>query len=331
MAEIKIAGAGKTGLHPRIVSFLPVGPTKPRVGLILNTDEDTPKELITDLNEVGIRNLTEVLRQNDPVDFIRSRVASQQALLAQHVYDPNLITIHAPVDRDSLNFEVWCAGVTYDDSKRNRNLESNVSPDTLSDYDKVYVDPRPELFFKATPRRVNGPNKFVNLRFDSKWMVPEPEFTLVVNPGGKVIGLTICNDQSSRDIEGANKLYLPQAKIFTGGCAVGPGIALDYSEADARQLEISMEIIRNGQQVFEGKTTYGKMKEERTFENLTDYLFRENEFPDGVFLSTGTGIIPPPDFTLQMGDVIRITADGIGTLENVVGKPSRRPSRELEC
>jgi 2-dehydro-3-deoxy-D-arabinonate dehydratase len=209
--------------------------------------------------------------------------------------------------------EVWAAGVTYLRSREARMEESEAGG---SFYDKVYSAARPELFFKATPNRVAGPNGEIRIRADSKWNVPEPEIALVVSVTGKVLGYTIGNDVSSRDIEGENPLYLPQAKVYLGSCALGPAILLAQSVPDVRQLGIRLVIRRNGRVEFDGSTSVAQMK--RTFEDLVTYLFQEQEFPHGVILLTGTGIVPPDEFTLQSGDLVEITVPEIGTLRNRV-------------
>ena len=224
--------------------------------------------------------------------------------------DPHKHHLLAPI----TNQEVWAAGVTY---LRSREARMDESPDGGSFYDKVYTAPRPELFFKGTPGRVSGPNAAIRIRSDSRWSVPEPELALVVNQKGRLIGFTIGNDVSSRDIEGENPLYLPQAKVYQGSCALGPSLVLADSIADARVLQIRLVIRRGAAIAFEGSTRIAQMK--RSFDELISYLFREQEFPDGVILLTGTGIVPPDEFTLQRGDVVDITVPEIGTLRNHVG------------
>src|SRR5499426_1460585 len=210
--------------------------------------------------------------------------------------------------------EVWAAGVTY---YRSRTARMEESKTTGGDdfYDRVYHAPRPELFFKATSHRVAGPGQPVRIRKDSNWNVPEPELALVVNSLGHIIGYTIGNDMSSRDIEGENPLYLPQAKVYDRCCALGPGILLNESPFD-RKAEIHMKIMRNKKIVFEGATDLSHLK--RTPEELIEYLFRDNIFPYGCFLLTGTGIVPPDEFSLLAHDEIRITIEPIGTLINHV-------------
>ncbi len=210
--------------------------------------------------------------------------------------------------------EVWAAGVTYYRSRTARMEESQTAGGG-SFYDRVYQAERPELFFKSLPHRVVGPGKSVHIRTDSKWNVPEPELTLLITPSGKLIGYTIGNDMSSRDIEGENPLYLPQAKVYDRSCALGPGILVG-SDPLASETRIRMEIERNGELSFSDEITLAQMK--RTPATLIEYLYRENTFPNGCFLLTGTGIVPPDAFSLQRGDQIRITIDRIGTLVNSV-------------
>jgi 2-dehydro-3-deoxy-D-arabinonate dehydratase len=210
--------------------------------------------------------------------------------------------------------EVWAAGVTYYRSRTAR-MEESQGAGGGSFYDRVYEAPRPELFFKATAQRVVGPGANVHIRSDSKWNVPEPELTLLISPSGKLIGYTAGNDMSSRDIEGENPLYLPQAKVYERSCALGPCI-LVQEDALPSETRIRLEINRNGSIAFSDETTLTQLK--RTANTLIEYLYRENTFPEGCFLLTGTGIVPPDNFTLQPGDRTYITIDGIGTLENQV-------------
>jgi 2-dehydro-3-deoxy-D-arabinonate dehydratase len=215
----------------------------------------------------------------------------------------------APVDRQ----EIWAAGVTYKRSKVAREEESKGAAQF---YDKVYTAPRPELFLKATPERVVGPNRPIRVRADSKWNVPEPELTLVVAPDLRIVGYTIGNDVSSRDIEGENPLYLPQAKVYKQSCAVGPLVTPVAGMPPLPEVEITLVVRRGGKVAFEGGTTLAQMA--RTPEELVDWLGRENEFPHGVLLLTGTGIVPPDEFNLCSGDEVLITVAGIGTLINPV-------------
>jgi 2-dehydro-3-deoxy-D-arabinonate dehydratase len=220
----------------------------------------------------------------------------------------------APVD---AAHEVWASGVTYRRSREAREAES-----TQRDvYSRVYDAERPELFFKANGPRVVGPGKNIRIRADSAWNVPEPELTLVVNAHREIVGYTAGNDVSSRDIEGENPLYLPQAKVYDGSCALGPGVILANADA-LRELSIRLVIRRGEATVFEAETRIAEMK--RSLEELVDYLTRELSFPYGALLLTGTGIVPPPDFTLQRDDVVRITV-GTLLLENKVGESGRSP------
>lgn len=212
------------------------------------------------------------------------------------------------------NQEVWAAGVTYYRSRTAR-MEESKDAGGGSFYDRVYEAERPELFFKATPQRVAGPNQPVRIRQDSKWNVPEPELTLVVNSLGEIIGYTIGNDMSSRDIEGENPLYLPQAKVYAQSCGLGPCVLL-RSGALPRETAIHLDILRGDVTAFHGETSLKELK--RSPAELVEYLYRDNVFPYGCFLLTGTGIVPPDDFTLQVADEIRITIDPIGTLVNHV-------------
>lgn len=211
--------------------------------------------------------------------------------------------------------EVWAAGVTYFRS-RDARMEESKTAGGGSFYDRVYHAERPELFFKATSHRVVGPNGKVAIRADATWSVPEPELTLVINPAGKIVGYTIGNDMSSRDIEGENPLYLPQAKVYDRSCALGPGILVSNAPLPP-STGIRLEILRAGQTAFSGSTALSEMK--RDTSTLVEYLYRASTFPSGCFLLTGTGVVPPDSFTLQHGDEIRITIDGIGTLINFVG------------
>lgn len=215
-----------------------------------------------------------------------------------------------PVDGQ---MEVWAAGVTYEDSKRARMSESEGGGDF---YDKVYTAERPELFFKANPWRVIAPGDAVQIRPDSRWDVPEPELTLVLCSAGRIVGVTVGNDMSSRSIEGENPLYLPQAKCYTGACAVGPTIRVVDVEIDLKNLAVKLEITRAGAVAFTGETSTARMK--RTPSELAEWLFKTLPFPDGALLMTGTGLIPPDTFTLQSGDTVTISIEGVGTLINSV-------------
>ncbi len=210
--------------------------------------------------------------------------------------------------------EIWAAGVTYFRSRTAR-MEESKEAGGGSFYDRVYAADRPEIFFKATPHRVAAPGAKMHLRRDSKWMVPEPELTLVITRKGTIIGCTVGNDLSCRDIEGENPLYLPQAKSFRLSAAVGPCIKVQHEPLPATTA-IKLVISRAGAPVFSGETTLAQLK--RTPQELAGWLFKDNDFPQGAFLMTGTGIVPGDDFTLLAGDEVAITIDGIGTLVNVM-------------
>jgi 2-dehydro-3-deoxy-D-arabinonate dehydratase len=210
--------------------------------------------------------------------------------------------------------EVWAAGVTYFRSRDARMAESKEAGGG-DFYSRVYEAARPELFFKATPSRVVGTQDSVHIRSDSRWNVPEPELALLISPRGAILGYTIGNDMSSRDIEGENPLYLPQAKVYDRSCALGPGILVS-PEPLPPQTRIMLAIDRAGSQVFDGATTLAEMK--RRPSELVEFLFRDNIFPNGCFLLTGTGIVPPESLSLQHGDEIRISIDSIGSLRNTV-------------
>jgi 2-dehydro-3-deoxy-D-arabinonate dehydratase len=269
-----------------------------RIGLIVNDGT------VMDLTSAGIQRMTNLLEHKDVTDEVVR--LSHTAGTHYSLSDVRLLT---PVESQ----EVWAAGVTYLRSKEARMVESEFS---ASAYDLVYDAVRPEIFFKSLPEKVVSPAEAVGIRKDAIWNVPEPELALVINSAGKLVGFTIGNDMSSRDIEGENLLYLPQAKIYTGSCAVGPWIVVGMTEDDARQWSIHLEIRRGGATVFSGETRINQIK--RRFTELAEYLFRSQKFPNGVVLLTGAGIVPADTFTLQANDSVRITISGIGTLENFV-------------
>ncbi len=213
--------------------------------------------------------------------------------------------------------EVWAAGVTYLRS-RDARMEESKSSGGADFYDKVYEAERPELFFKALPHRVAAHNGDVYIRKDSTWNVPEPELTLFINSNGDIQGYTIGNDMSSRSIEGENPLYLPQAKVYEKSAAIGPCLYVPRHPIE-KNTTISIVISRKGKEMFGGSIQLNKMK--RSLAELASYLFRECSFDDGCYLMTGTGIVPPNDFTLQAGDEIDITIENIGTLRNRVVVP----------
>jgi 2-dehydro-3-deoxy-D-arabinonate dehydratase len=219
------------------------------------------------------------------------------------------VTLAAPIDRQ----EVWAAGVTY---LRSRDARMEESVAAKSAYDLVYEADRPEIFFKATPNRVTGPGEEIAIRGDSTWDVPEPELALAINRDGEIVGYTIGNDMSSRSIEGENPLYLPQAKMYSRCAGLGPVITLAWEMGDIRDRAIRLVIRRGGEVLFDGSTSTSQIH--RTFDDLVGYLRRHNEFPHGVFLMTGTGIIPPSEFTLEHGDDVEISVDNIGSLRQPV-------------
>ncbi len=223
-------------------------------------------------------------------------------------FDPRKVL--APLESQS----VWAAGVTYHRSRSARMAEAR-STGGGDFYERVYTAKRPELFFKAGPEFVAGPGQHVHIRRDAKWSVPEPELTVLLDARGQIVGYTVGNDMSSRDIEGENPLYLPQAKVYDCSCALGPCIMV-ASEPLPATTPIYIEIERHGSIVFSASTTLAELK--RPISEMAEYLFRENSFPHGVFLMTGTGIVPPDDFSLTAHDRIRITIDPIGTLTNDV-------------
>jgi len=218
--------------------------------------------------------------------------------------------LQAPIDCQ----EVWAAGVTYYRS-RSARIEESKDAGGGDFYDRVYSAERPELFFKATGHKVAGPNSKVNIRSDATWSVPEPELALLVNPRGHIIGYTVGNDMSSRDIEGTNPLYLPQAKVYDRSCALGPGVLIQQKPMP-RSTQIQMKILRGSKVEFASSTTLAELKRDPL--TLVEYLFRDQSFPDGCFLLTGTGIVPPDSFTLQSKDEIQISIDNVGTLINDV-------------
>ncbi len=248
--------------------------------------------------------IDDLFRANDPVALAQQTFATGRPATLPHSFA-------APIGTQ----EVWAAGVTY---LRSRTARMEESKDTGGGtfYDKVYHAARPELFFKGTPHRVAAPGQAVRIRADSQWNVPEPELTLALNHQGKLFGYTIGNDMSSRDIEGENPLYLPQAKVYDRSTALGPCLLIT-GEILPPQTRIAIEIRRCGTTVFSGTTELNQLK--RTFAELAEFLFRDNSFPNGTYLMTGTGIVPPDDFTLQTADEIRITIEPIGTLINPVG------------
>ena len=270
----------------------------PCVGLLTNENS------LVDLSSVGVDCLTSLLDSPDLVARLQSlaQAPARRLQLSE-------VTLLTPVERQ----EVWAAGVTYLRSKAARMEESDFS---ATAYDRVYDAPRPEIFFKALGEKTVATGGDVGIRADAKWNVPEPELALVFNTRRELVGYTIGNDMSSRDIEGENLLYLPQAKTYRASCALGPFITVGASEAEAREWTIGVKIERGGAEVFAGETGVGKIK--RGFEELAGWLHRSQEFPRGAVLLTGTGVVPANEFTLAAGDVVRIRISGIGELVNRV-------------
>jgi len=268
-----------------------------RVGLV-------DGEVIRDLTPAGVHRLHDLLER---LDIQEQLARARRAGLPEWPLDD--VRLLTPVESQ----EIWAAGVTYFRSKQARMEESDFSARA---YDHVYEAARPEIFFKAVPEKVVSPGEAVGIRRDARWNVPEPELTLVVNSSQSIVGFTIGNDMSSRDIECENLLYLPQAKVYASSCAIGPWVIVGADERDARQWTIRLEIDREGETVFAGETRVDQIK--RTFSELVEYLFRSQAFPHGAMLLTGAGIVPPDAFTLAESDRVRITISGIGTLENPV-------------
>ncbi len=242
-------------------------------------------------------------------DDLHARITQELTSLSPVSYR-TISTLKAPIGTQ----EVWAAGVTYLRSK-NARMEESKESGGADFYDKVYDAERPEIFFKSVASRVIPSNGYVRIRKDSNWNVPEPELVLVVTSSGAIVGYSIGNDMSSRSIEGENPLYLPQAKVYDGSASIGPCVWVS-PEPPAMSTEIAMRIFRNEQIVFEGATTTGQMK--RRYTELVSFLCRELTFPTGVYLMTGTCVVPDADFTLMSGDVIKITIAGIGELVNTV-------------
>ncbi|HBU60150.1 MAG TPA: fumarylacetoacetate hydrolase [Verrucomicrobiales bacterium] len=266
------------------------------VGKIL--DEST----IADLSASGIESITEILEDNDLISRMETMPVSSTLPMDE-------VVILTPVEKQ----EVWAAGVTYLRSKKARMEESDFSANA---YDQVYDAPRPEIFFKSLPEKVMGPDEFIGIRADSQWNVPEPELVLVTNSKKELVGVSIGNDMSSRDIEGENLLYLPQAKVYDKSCAIGPWVVVGSHEEEIRQWTIGVKITRQDEVVFTGETSIDNIK--RNFSDLVDYLGRSQSFPYGAMLLTGTGVVPGDDFTLAEKDVVSICISGIGTLQNTV-------------
>ena len=269
-------------------------------------DDDDRLRVLDLMQMEQYRTLEDVLHAPDPVSLANYLIDQKATPLPVEQ-----VALLAPIDRQ----EVWAAGVTYQRSQVARMEESEAG---ASHYDKVYTAPRPEIFFKATPNRVSGPQQPVRVRADSGWTVPEPELALVISPAKKLVGFTVGNDMSARDIEGENPLYLPQAKVYNQCCGLGPAVWIPEGPVDRPNTKISLKIERKGKVAFTGETDLDHMK--RGFEELIDWLTRENDLIQGAFLCTGTGVVPPDDFTLENGDVVSISITNIGTLTNPVVK-----------
>lgn len=264
-----------------------------------------------DMTQVdAVRRLCDILHHTDPLGLAQFLVDTQAKPIPL-----SEVKLLAPIDRQ----EVWAAGVTYKRSQVARMEESETG---ASHYDRVYAADRPELFFKSLPQRVVHPEEPIRVRADSRWSVPEPELALVINPASKVVGFTIGNDVSARDIEGENPLYLPQAKVYDQCCSLGPAVLLPERPIPREELEIHLRIERKGAVYFEDETNAGQMA--RGFDDLAGWLTREYEIPDGAVLLTGTGVVPPDDLSLEAGDVVEIAIAGIGRLVNPVVQGRRK-------
>jgi len=269
---------------------------------LYNTSKGLILESNGSLHSLGNLCLDTILTSNEPVELIESCQSGTVSVLEE---------LLAPIQSQ----EVWAAGVTYFRSRTAR-MEESAEAGGADFYERVYDAERPEIFFKANPHHTVGPGGEVRIRKDSKWNVPEPELTLCISQTGEIVGYTIGNDMSSRDIEGENPLYLPQAKTYDQACALGPCILLSKENLPV-DTEIMIEVKRSDAVAFSGRTSLDQMK--RTPNELVGFLTRENSFPKGGFLMTGTGIIPENDFSLASGDEIAITIEPIGTLKNTVG------------
>jgi len=256
-----------------------------------------------DLTSTGLQTLSQLLSSDGLVTFARDLPAASASIPLEKVqWLP-------PIDDQ----EVWAAGVTY---KRSQTARMEESEAAASCYDRVYTAARPELFFKATPNRCSGHLGKLRIRTDATWNVPEPELTLVLSNQGKIVGYTVGNDMSSRDIEGDNPLYLPQAKVYNQCCGLGPWIALAGSMPAREKIGIYLKIVRDGAEVFAGQTGVAEMA--RQLEDLVQWLLRDNDLPNGAFMLTGTGVVPDSTFTLAKNDTVHISIDGIGTLTNTI-------------
>jgi len=259
---------------------------------------------VGDLTAAGISDLATLLERENPIGWLNETAGGSlpRAALSE-------VMLYPPVERQ----EVWAAGVTYLRSKHARVEESDFC---AAAYNRVYDAERPEIFFKALPEKVVGHGEAVGIRADARWNVPEPELALMINSRGQIVGYTVGNDMSSRDIEGENLLYLPQAKIYSRSCALGPWIVIGETEQRARSWTVRISISRSGDVVFEGETSVGSIR--RGFSDLVSFLLRSQSFPHGAVLLTGTGIVPPDSFSLNEHDRIDIDISGVGVLSNPV-------------
>lgn len=288
-----------------------------RIVRYLNEENAPVLGAVTDENKIyrlPFEDFLEIVRlaedkKSTPLDFVQEVISDSLPLEIAYEDLKLLVPIEAQ--------EVWASGVTYEKSRVGRNIEATGGKlDAATFYDKVYEAERPEIFFKSTKDRTVGPDQEVYLRSDSEWQVPEPEVGIVLGGKGQILGFTVGNDMSCRDIEGENPLYLPQAKIWKNSCAIGPAIRLAETVEDPYNIQINCRIYRNKEKTFEGSASTGQLK--RKFDELASYLLRENTVFDGTVLLTGTCIVPPNEFTLQDGDEIEIEVPGIGVLVNKV-------------
>ena len=279
-----------------LARFRPAADASPRVGLLDGAGGITP---LGDQRTT----LSDLLHAADPPAAVRGAAGGVSL-------DLDAVTLLPPVDRQ----EVWAAGVTYKRSQVARMTESEAAADH---YDRVYTADRPELFFKSTPERVRTDGQPIRVRADSRWSVPEPELALMVSPDGRITGYCVGNDVSARDIEGENPLYLPQAKTYDGSCALSAAVLVAEDELPGGAA-VTLVITRGGTEAVRDSTTLSEMK--RSPDELVGWLTREYTLPAGAVLLTGTGIIPADDFTLEPGDEVTITIDGVGTLANPVGE-----------
>ncbi|MGE7903366.1 fumarylacetoacetate hydrolase family protein [Peribacillus sp. NPDC094092] len=267
----------------------------PQAGLI---------ELIQQANEQNV----------SPLSFVKFTISKSKPIS----YSVEDLSLLVPIEAE----EVWASGVTYERSRDARNYEATGGKlDATTFYDKIYEAERPEIFFKSTAARTVGPGQEVYIRSDSNWQIPEPELGIIINRDGEILGYTIGNDMSCRDIEGENPLYLPQAKMWKNSCSIGPAILLAECVEDPYNFDITCRIYRNDELKVEGKANTKQLK--RKFNELISFLIRDNEIFDGTVLLTGTCIIPPNDFTLLDGDQIEIEVSNIGVLKNSVKLPNK--------